>query len=86
KIDKAFYNSNIRINGERCLKKGSQVEVDDEIDIVVGRSPNNPGFLIVHRCIVLSASPDEDTIKVKLLSNKSLLIEDYNDPWNGVAN
>ena len=86
KIDKAFYNSNIRVNGEKCFKKGVTVEVEDEIDLITGRSPSNPNFLIVHRCIILAATATSDSISVRLLRNKSLLIEDYNDPWNGVIN
>ncbi|XP_076175425.1 uncharacterized protein LOC143150789 [Ptiloglossa arizonensis] len=84
KIDQEFYNSNIRINGERCLKKNTVVEVEDEIDLIRGRSPNNNKFLIVDRCIVLSIGTTSDNILVELLRNKNLLIEDYADSWNGV--
>lgn len=84
KIEQAFYNSNIRVNGEKRLKKSRPIEVEDEIDLIIGRSPDNPNFLIVHRCILLSAKPKTDSIAVKLIRNKSLLIEDYKDPWNGV--
>ncbi|XP_076239620.1 mitochondrial transcription rescue factor 1 [Calliopsis andreniformis] len=84
KIDKEFYNSNIRVNGKKCLKKSATVEVEDEIDLITGRSPVNAKLLIVHRCILLSAKSNTDSISVKLVRNKSLLIEDYDDPWNGV--
>ncbi|XP_078044551.1 mitochondrial transcription rescue factor 1 isoform X2 [Augochlora pura] len=83
KIDKAFYNSNLRINGRKSVKKSEMLSVEDEIDLVLGRSNNNPAFLIVHRCSLLSVKPSEEGLEVKLLRNKSLLIEDYDDPWNG---
>ncbi|XP_033322577.2 mitochondrial transcription rescue factor 1 [Megalopta genalis] len=85
KVDKAFYNSNLRVNGQKYLKKSKMVDVEDEIDLVLGKSNNNPAFLTVHRCILLSAKPSEEGVEVKLLRNKSLLIEDYDDPWNGVS-
>ncbi|XP_043258238.1 mitochondrial transcription rescue factor 1 isoform X2 [Colletes gigas] len=86
KIEEAFYNSNIRVNGEKCLKKSVLVKVEDEIDLITGRSPNNSNFLIIHRCIVLSFKSTSNGIIAKLLRNKSLLIEDYANPWNGVIN
>ncbi|XP_076628521.1 mitochondrial transcription rescue factor 1 isoform X2 [Colletes latitarsis] len=86
KIEEAFYNSNIRVNGEKYLKKSALVKVEDEIDLVIGRSSNSSNFLIVHRCVILLFKATSDGIIVKLLRNKSLLIEDYADPWNGVPN
>lgn len=85
KIDKAFYNSNLRINGKKYLKKSGTIEVEDEIDLVIGRSNSNPAFITVHRCIIVSIKPAEEAIEIKLIRNKSLLIEDYDDPWNGVV-
>ncbi|XP_076656153.1 uncharacterized protein LOC143360878 [Halictus rubicundus] len=85
KIDKAFYNSNLRVNGKKCLKKSSTIEVEDEIDLVIGRSNSNPAFITVHRCILTSVKPAEESIEIKLIRNKNLLIEDYDDPWNGVV-
>ncbi|XP_054003888.1 mitochondrial transcription rescue factor 1 isoform X2 [Hylaeus anthracinus] len=84
-IDRAFYDSNIRINGKKILKKSHQVEVDDEIDLVVDRDTKNPKLIIVHRSILLKAKGNVDSISVKLLRNKSLLIEDYPEPWDGMA-
>ncbi|CAK9830019.1 Mitochondrial transcription rescue factor 1 [Anthophora retusa] len=85
KLDKEFYKSNLRINGKKCLKKSVTVQIEDEIDCVLHRSPDNPNYLIVNRCTLLSfdAKVETETIYVKLLQNKSLLIEDYPDKWNG---
>ncbi|XP_053980618.1 mitochondrial transcription rescue factor 1 isoform X2 [Hylaeus volcanicus] len=84
RIDRAFYDSKIRINGNKILKKSHQVKVDDEIDLVVGRDSKNPKLIIVHRCILLKAKGNDDSIDVKLLRNKSLLIENYPEPWDAM--
>ncbi|KAK1134965.1 hypothetical protein K0M31_007731 [Melipona bicolor] len=80
-LDKIFYNSNLRLNGKKCLKKATMVQIGDEIDHIQERSPKNPEYLIINRCVLKSVSvdPETDTIKVKLAQNKSLLIEDYTD-------
>ncbi|XP_015589989.1 uncharacterized protein C6orf203 homolog [Cephus cinctus] len=86
KVELLFYQSRIRYNGQRVLKKSINVHVGDEVDVIKGPSPNNPKFLIVARIVILSASGAEDGIKVKLSRDKSLLIENYNDPWKVPAN
>lgn len=84
KLEKEFYKGNIRVNGEKCLKKGMLVNIGDEIDYIQGRSPENAEFLVINRCIPLSVSLDQESedIVVKLLHNKSLLVEDYKDRWH----
>ncbi|XP_060820533.1 mitochondrial transcription rescue factor 1 [Bombus pascuorum] len=84
KLDKDFYNSNLRINGKKCFKKGMMVHVGDEIDLIQKQSPTNPKFLIIDRCTLqaVTANPEADSIKVKLIQNKSLLVENYKDKWN----
>ncbi|XP_029047334.1 mitochondrial transcription rescue factor 1 [Osmia bicornis bicornis] len=85
KLDKEFYKSNLRLNGQKCLKKSAMVKVGDEIDLVLRKSPENPKFIIVDRCVLASVSADveEATIRAKIIQDKSLLIEDYDDPWSG---
>ncbi|KAG7212944.1 hypothetical protein KM043_002287 [Ampulex compressa] len=83
KLEEAFYKGHIRINGEKLLKKGNQLRIDDEIDYIVSRSPENPDFLIVHRMVLLAAKPFKDAIQIKISREKSLLIENYDDPWKG---
>ncbi|XP_012350184.2 mitochondrial transcription rescue factor 1 [Apis florea] len=84
KVDKEFYMSNIRLNGKKCFKKGIKVNLGDEIDFIQKRSPDNPNYLIINRCILLSikTEPEEENFKIKLLQNKSLLIEEYQDKWH----
>lgn len=81
KIELAFYESRIRVNGEKVTKKSHSVEVGDEIDLVKGPSPNNPDFLLVSRVEVLSAKLDGDELEVKLKKFKNLLINDYESKW-----
>jgi len=81
KIEVAFYESRIRVNGEKVLKKSHSLEVGDEVDLVKGPSPNNPDFLLVSRVEVLSAKLDGDELDVKLKKYKSLLINNYENKW-----
>ncbi|XP_057337472.1 mitochondrial transcription rescue factor 1 isoform X2 [Microplitis mediator] len=75
----AFYESKLRVNGHKVLKKGHQIGLEDEIDYIHGPSPNNPDFLLVTRLTVLNANNQEDGYKIKLLREKSLTIENYDD-------
>ncbi|XP_060871598.1 mitochondrial transcription rescue factor 1 [Metopolophium dirhodum] len=81
KIEVAFYESRIRVNGEKVMKKSHSIEVGDEVDLVKGPSPNNPDFLLVSRVEVLSAELDGDELDVKLKKYKSLLINNYENKW-----
>ncbi|XP_076766073.1 uncharacterized protein LOC143432951 [Xylocopa sonorina] len=80
KIDKEFYKNNIRLNGQKCPKKNIPVHPEDQVDLILGPSPTNPNNLIVNRCILMSAEVwdiDPNVLRVILLVNKNLLIEDY---------
>uniref|UniRef100_A0A182SE53 Mitochondrial transcription rescue factor 1 C-terminal domain-containing protein n=1 Tax=Anopheles maculatus TaxID=74869 RepID=A0A182SE53_9DIPT len=57
KVEALFYDSKIRVNGKRLLKKSAQLEVEDEIDVVRGPSPSNPDHLIVSRVEIVSVTP-----------------------------
>ncbi|KAL3268545.1 hypothetical protein HHI36_007654 [Cryptolaemus montrouzieri] len=81
KIEKLFYESKIRLNGEKIGKKSEQVEEGDEIDVLKGPSPNNPELLVVARVEVLSMKPDDDSIAIKIRRSKSLLVENYDKVW-----
>lgn len=60
------------------------MRIGDEIDVIQRRSPTNPNFLIINRCTLqaVKANPETDSIKVKLIQNKSLLVENYKDKWD----
>jgi len=54
------------------------VEIEDEIDLILHQSVDNPGLLVVNRIVILSMDPnDRNRIQIKLSINKNLLIEDY---------
>lgn len=87
KIETLFYDSKIRVNGQKVIKKGAQVHVGDEIDVIKGPSPNNPNFLTVARVEILSADENEakeDGFRVKLRRSKALTVENYVDQFKPV--
>lgn len=77
KVEALFYESKIRVNGKKLLKKSAHLDVGDEIDVVRGVSPTNPDHLIVSRVEILAAYPKSETIGVSLRRQKTLIIEDY---------
>ncbi|XP_052900882.1 mitochondrial transcription rescue factor 1 [Anopheles moucheti] len=79
KVETLFYDSKIRVNGKRLMKKSAQLEVEDEIDVVRGPSPSNPDHLIVSRVEILSVTPRTENLSVTLRRHKSLIIENYQD-------
>ncbi|CAH0554928.1 unnamed protein product [Brassicogethes aeneus] len=81
KIETMFYESKIRLNGEKLLKKSVNIKDGDEIDVIKGVNMNNPKYLNVARIEVLGAAEKGENISVKIRRNKSLLIENYNDKW-----
>ncbi|XP_075219643.1 mitochondrial transcription rescue factor 1-like isoform X2 [Lycorma delicatula] len=84
KLELAFYESRIRLNGEKMLKKSQRANVGDEIDLIKGVSNLNPDFLNVARVEIISAKADEEeeTIYVRMRRTKSLQIENYeNNPF-----
>ncbi|XP_034939018.1 mitochondrial transcription rescue factor 1 [Chelonus insularis] len=86
KVEAAFYDSKIRLNGKLALKKACQVTVNDEIDFIQGVSPKNPKCLLVTRITILKTSSTETGYKVKVLREKSLMIENYEEPWMPISN
>uniref|UniRef100_A0A182P7G3 Mitochondrial transcription rescue factor 1 C-terminal domain-containing protein n=1 Tax=Anopheles epiroticus TaxID=199890 RepID=A0A182P7G3_9DIPT len=79
KVEALFYDSKIRVNGKRLLKKSAQLEVEDEIDVVRGPSPSNPDHLVVSRVEIVSVTPRTENLSVTLRRHKSLIIENYKD-------
>uniref|UniRef100_A0A182W4Y3 Mitochondrial transcription rescue factor 1 C-terminal domain-containing protein n=1 Tax=Anopheles minimus TaxID=112268 RepID=A0A182W4Y3_9DIPT len=79
KVETLFYDSKIRVNGKRLMKKSAQLEVEDEIDVVRGPSPSNPDHLIVSRVEIVSVTPRTENLSVTLRRHKSLIIENYKE-------
>ncbi|XP_041773654.1 mitochondrial transcription rescue factor 1 [Anopheles merus] len=79
KVEALFYDSKIRVNGKRLLKKSAQLEVEDEIDVVRGPSPTNPDHLVVSRVEIVAVTPRTENLSVTLRRHKSLVIENYKE-------
>lgn len=61
------------------------MHVGDEVDVIRGLSPMNPEFLVVSRLQLLSIKAGEENISVKLRRFKSLIVENYGEPWKEAA-
>lgn len=82
KVESAFYDSKIRVNEKKILKKSKQLEEGDEIDVIKGISSSNPDLINVARVVIIKVgSYDEDSDKrtVKLRRYQDLLIRKYED-------
>ncbi|XP_074593145.1 uncharacterized protein LOC141848917 [Brevipalpus obovatus] len=62
RIDSAFLEDRIRVNGERVTKKSTTLMEKDVIDLVLGRNKDNPEHLDVIRADLFSV-PDVRTSK-----------------------
>lgn len=80
KIEVMFYENKVRINGEKVPKKSINCKEGDEIDVIKGLSPTNSEFLTVARIEIISATAEDDSIKLKIKRNKALIIENYPGP------
>lgn len=81
KIELAFYENRLRVNEKKLTKKSSRVQIGDEIDIIRSVSDKNPNHLLISRVVVLSAVENGESLGVTLKRFKTLVIENYNDPW-----
>lgn len=77
KIEAAFYENKIRINGRKLLKKSLSCTVGDEIDFIKNESPVNPNHLVISRIEILSTVPKGDNIIVTMKRFKNLTVEKY---------
>lgn len=78
KIETAFYESKIRKNGRKVLKKSESVAVGDELDLITDSNASNPNFIVVSRLKVIAAKLDVDIYRVRMIRDKNLLVEKEN--------
>ncbi|KAG5671685.1 hypothetical protein PVAND_001870 [Polypedilum vanderplanki] len=79
KIEAAFYESKIRLNGKKINKKSVHCNEGDVIDIIKQESPNNPDHWVIGRIEILSVKTDgEEFIYVTMKRFKTLTV-DKND-------
>lgn len=86
KTEENFYQSRLWVNGEKVLKKGTQVELGDEIDLVKGVNAKSDQYIDVIRLHVVGIKLPKDPaakIVLKLRRYKHLTIENYADAWTG---
>lgn len=82
KVETAFYDSRIMINGKKLLKKSQQCHMGDEIDVIKSVARDNPNNLYVSRVVVVALgdmAEDDEKVTVKLRRYPSLLVECYKD-------
>jgi hypothetical protein len=75
KIEAAFYEGRIRVNGKKLLKKSHSCNVGDEIDYMKNEAPTNPDHVLISRVEILSATPKDESISVTMKRFKSLTVE-----------
>ncbi|XP_042885582.1 mitochondrial transcription rescue factor 1-like [Penaeus japonicus] len=84
KVEAAFYDSKIRVNGLKVMKKSKQLQEEDEVDIIKSVSSKNPAFLDIARVVVLSIgnyNEETDKVQVRLRKYPNLLVEKYEDEF-----
>ncbi|XP_053605708.1 uncharacterized protein LOC128672518 [Plodia interpunctella] len=86
KIEQMFYESKIRVNGTKIMKKSASVKTGDEIDVIKMVSPKNSDHLYVARVEILNIAAKGENITISARRFKNLLIENYpEDPHKGTA-
>lgn len=75
KIETAFYENRIRVNGKKIVKKSVSCKVGDEIDLIKNDSPTNPNHQIIARIEIIETVAKEETIQVTMRRYKSLTVE-----------
>jgi 23S rRNA-/tRNA-specific pseudouridylate synthase len=75
KIEAAFYDGRIRLNGKKLMKKSHSCNVGDEIDYIKNESTTNPDHQLISRVEIMSATPKDDAISVTMRRFKSLTVE-----------
>ncbi|XP_014213313.1 uncharacterized protein C6orf203 homolog [Copidosoma floridanum] len=77
KIEQAFYESRVRMNGQKAKKKGIAVNIGDILDLVnTERAPDNPKLINISRLKILDADLEGDKYRVQMIRDKSLIVED----------
>uniref|UniRef100_T1IP42 Mitochondrial transcription rescue factor 1 C-terminal domain-containing protein n=1 Tax=Strigamia maritima TaxID=126957 RepID=T1IP42_STRMM len=79
KIETAFYDSRLRLNGEKVLKKSIPLNLGDEVDLIIGANSGNDKFVDIMKVILrgIKEEPGKEKVQVKLRRFKLLTIENY---------
>lgn len=89
RVEESFYNNLIRVNGYRVSKKSTELNEDDEIDLIKGLNEVNSDLIDVSRVVIKKIEDKmshKDRVQAKLRIYSTLTIENYaNDPYDGFA-
>lgn len=78
KIETAFYENRIRLNGKKLNKKSVSCSVGDEIDLIKSsESPVNPDHMVIARIEIIQITPKEESIQITMRRFKNLTVEKY---------
>ena len=78
KLEAAFCNGKIFKNEKKIFRKGTAVNVNDEIDIVTGNVVNNSNFVYVSRLKIISIVINKELFQITLEKDKNVLVENKN--------
>lgn len=83
KVEEAFYEGRLRINGKMPAKKSDTIQSGDELDFIKGADVLNKDFLSVSRIEVLDITPTSTGTAVKCRRTRTLTIDNYKEyPFN----
>uniref|UniRef100_A0ACB8GCS8 Uncharacterized protein n=3 Tax=Sphaerodactylus townsendi TaxID=933632 RepID=A0ACB8GCS8_9SAUR len=66
KVEDAFYNGELRLNGEKLWKKSRSVKVGDTLDLIIGEDKETE-TAVVMRVVLRKASEKNDDEKYKVI-------------------
>ncbi|KFU99750.1 Uncharacterized protein C6orf203, partial [Tauraco erythrolophus] len=66
KVEDAFYNNELRLNGEKLWKKSRTVKVGDTLDLIVGEDKET-GTAVVMRVVLKKVSNKTESEKYKII-------------------
>ncbi|XP_060609102.2 mitochondrial transcription rescue factor 1 [Anolis sagrei] len=66
KVEDAFYNGELRLNGEKLWKKSRAVKVGDTLDLIIGEDKETE-TVVVMRVVLRKASEKDDGDKYKVV-------------------
>ncbi|XP_062836288.1 mitochondrial transcription rescue factor 1 isoform X2 [Anolis carolinensis] len=66
KVEDAFYNGELRLNGEKLWKKSRSVKVGDTLDLIIGEDKETE-TVVVMRVVLRKASEKDDGDKYKVV-------------------
>lgn len=83
RVEEAFYEGRLRINGKKPAKKSDTVQSGDELDFIKGADLLNKDFLSVSRIEVIDVMDTSTGAAVKCRRTRSLTIDNYKEhPYN----